>query len=115
MVTTLGSALAAAAVVLVAFFASLMTTLCALAPLAVATVPLSVSATTPAPAPPPISAPATRPATPIRQRPARRPGAAGPVVPPDWSGRCCGWKAGGIGPPAGWEDVCWAVWYPGIP
>jgi hypothetical protein len=65
--------LAAAAVLLVAFSASLMTTLCAEAPLALATVSSSVSAITPAPAPPPMSAAPTRPAaTPRRQRPGRR-------------------------------------------
>src|SRR3954471_24298654 len=97
MVTTLGAALAAAAVVLVAFWASLMTTLCAEAPLAVATVLSSVSATTPAPAPPPISAaPTRRAATPSRQRPGRRAGSAGT---PGWIG---GWKAGGIAPGGCW-------------
>src|SRR5215210_3359810 len=105
MVTTLGAALAAAAVALVAFWASLMTTLCAGAPLAVATVSPSVSATTPAPAPPPMSAPATRPATPSRQRPARRAGAAATAPPgaPDGYG---GWKAGGTDPAPCWPAGC---------
>src|SRR4051812_48458120 len=108
MVTTLGAALAAAAVVLVAFWASLMTTLCAAAPLAVGTVWSVVRATTPAPAPPPTSAAPTRPAaTPRRQRVGRRVG---------WLGSAPGWagaeKAGGRFP--GWPGTCWAA-YPGAP
>src|SRR4051794_36460269 len=114
MVTTLGAALAAAAVVLVAFWASLMTTLCAETPLAVATVFPSVSAATPAPAPPPIRAPATRPATPSRQRPARRAGAAVSAGAPDWNGDGNGgWKAGGGAPVPCWLTGCWAT-YPGV-
>ena len=102
MVTTLGAAFAAAAVVLVAFCGSLMTTLCAVAPLAVATVSSSVSAITPAPAPPPISAAPTRPAaTPSRQRPGRRVGWAGT---PGWAG---GWNAGGTAPGTCWACACW--------
>src|SRR4051794_39781525 len=109
MVTTLGAAFAAAAVVLVAFCASLMTTLCAEAPLALTTGSLSVSAITPAPAPPPMSAAPTSPAaTPSRQRPGRCPGTSG----------CAGvWNTGGTapvayGPPVGWPCACW---YPGVP
>src|SRR3954447_19685689 len=76
MVTTLGAAFAAAAVAVVAFCGSLMTTFCAAA-LAVGVLCAgSTSATTPAPAPPPITAPATRPAMPTRRPPGPR-GAAG--------------------------------------
>src|SRR4051794_20159139 len=73
MVTTLGAAFAAAAVAVVAFCGSLMTTFCAAAADGVVLCEDgATSATTPAPAPPPITAPATRPAMPIRSRPERR-------------------------------------------
>src|SRR3954452_3323737 len=86
MVTTLGAAFAAAAVAVVAFSGSLMTTFCAAAADGVVLCDGSTSATTPAPAPPPITAPATGPAMPIRSRPERRVGADCPT--------------GGRGPPA---------------
>src|SRR4051794_6701808 len=80
MVTTLGAAFAAAAVAVVAFCGSLMTTFCAAVADGVVPCEVPTSATTPAPAPPPITAPATRPAMPIRSLPER-----------------CGWVAGAAG------------------
>src|SRR3954469_13883693 len=71
-VTTLGAALAAAAVAVVAFSGFLMTTFCAAAADGVVPFESSVSSATPAPAPPPMRAPATRPAIPIRSLLCRR-------------------------------------------
>src|SRR4051812_49741530 len=90
MVTTLGAAFAAAAVAVVAFSGSLMTTFCAAAADGLVPSEVPTSATTPAPAPPPITAPATRPAMPIRSLPDRR-------------GR--GARAGGGGGPRGRGDA----------
>src|SRR4051812_30297894 len=102
MVTTLGAAFAAAAVAVVAFCGSLMTTFCAAAADGVVPCEVPASATTPAPAPPPITAPATRPAMPIRSLPERCGWVAGAAGgrPPEYEG------TPKTGPPA-WGGNCW--------
>src|SRR4051794_41222538 len=107
MVTTLGAAFAAAAVAVVAFSGSLMTTFCAAAADGLVPSEVPTSATTPAPAPPPITAPATRPAMPIRSLPDRRgcdAGAAG-GRPPGEEGTPENRAAA-----AGWECLGWERW-----
>src|SRR3954452_13024002 len=102
MVTTLGAAFAAAAVAVVAFSGSLMTTFCAAAADGLVPSEVPTSATTPAPAPPPITAPTTRPAMPIRSLPDRRgcdAGAAG-GRPPEYEGT----------PKTGPAASCWNCW-----
>src|SRR4051794_29462876 len=125
MVTTLGAAFAAAAVAVVAFCGSLMTTFCAAVADGVVPCEVPTSATTPAPAPPPITAPATRPAMPIRSLPERRGWGAGAAGgrPPEyggtpntgpvpsggtcWCGNCwCGICSCGCG---GSHAVCWGI------
>src|SRR3954468_4073928 len=107
MVTTLGAAFAAAAVAVVAFSGSLMTTFCAAAADGVVLWDGLTSATTPAPAPPPITAPATRPAMPIRSRPERRVCVSCPVAgrpgPP-----AIGMSVDGGSPPPGGTVPCQA-------
>src|SRR6478609_4164273 len=113
MVTTLGAALAAAAVAEVAVLGFLMTTFCAAADDPWVATGWSVSATTVAPAPPPITAPATRPAIPIRIRPDRRGsgaaggpnGSPGPPGPPGAPGAG---PTGGVSSAPGPVGVGWS-------